>query len=79
MQPKSDWLRAVTGKHPFVNLFLVSSELCQSWYGSDFDVLPDQICAGHAEGKRDACVGDSGGPMVKNFDDEGSDVYYQSK
>ena len=58
---------------------MVSSELCQSWYGSDFEVLPDQICAGHAEGKRDACVGDSGGPMVRHFDVEGSDVYYQSK
>jgi len=56
---------------------MVSSELCQSWYGSDFEVLPDQICAGHAEGKRDACVGDSGGPMVRHFDVEGSDVYYQ--
>ena len=58
---------------------MVSSELCQSWYGSDFEVLPDQICAGHAEGKRDACVGDSGGPMVRHFDVEGSDIYYQSK
>ena len=35
------------------------------------------LCAGHEAGLRDSCVGDSGGALVKNFDVDGDDAYYQ--
>lgn len=45
----------------FVNVPIVRHSICSSWYAEQFVNLTEgMICAGYAEGKRDACQGDSG-------------------
>jgi len=43
---------------------IISSRLCNrsDWYGDDYDPQT-MLCAGYALGKKDACLGDSGGPL----------------
>lgn len=44
-----------------VTVPVISNEACSSSYSS---INPTMICAGLSEGGKDACMGDSGGPMV---------------
>jgi trypsin len=46
-----------------VELELISNSTCNqsSWY--DGEVLQSMLCAGYAAGQKDACYGDSGGPL----------------
>ncbi|XP_030763290.1 serine protease 27 isoform X2 [Sitophilus oryzae] len=40
---------------------------CRAWHKIkqiDVDLHSEMICGGHKEGKRDACLGDSGGPLI---------------
>lgn len=51
-----------------VSVPIVSREVCKEQYGEDA-VTRRMFCAGLEQGGKDACSGDSGGPMV---DDEGT-------
>ena len=54
-----------------VELEVISNTTCNAsnWY--DGEVLPSMLCAGYATGQKDACYGDSGGPL---FVMEGGDT-----
>lgn len=51
----SRWLRKV-------RIPIVSRSQCRATYGSDF--TSQMLCAGYRQGGKDACRGDSGGPLI---------------
>ncbi|XP_052596270.1 mannan-binding lectin serine protease 1 isoform X3 [Peromyscus californicus insignis] len=58
-----------------IEIPIVNSDTCQEAYAPlKKKVTEDMICAGEKEGGKDACAGDSGGPMVTK--DEGADQWY---
>ncbi|XP_076404745.1 mannan-binding lectin serine protease 1 isoform X3 [Peromyscus maniculatus bairdii] len=58
-----------------IEIPIVNSDTCQEAYAPlKKKVTKDMICAGEKEGGKDACAGDSGGPMVTK--DEGADQWY---
>jgi len=46
-----------------VDVPVVSNELCNSPYSYDGEITDNMMCAGYTEGGKDACTGDSGGPL----------------
>ncbi|XP_038200783.1 mannan-binding lectin serine protease 1 isoform X3 [Arvicola amphibius] len=47
-----------------IEIPIVSYDTCQEAYAPLKKVTKDMICAGEKEGGKDACAGDSGGPMM---------------
>ena len=52
-----------------VDLPTIAAKECRARYKGS-KVGPEQICAGHLQGRKDSCQGDSGGPLVA-FDRQG--------
>uniref|UniRef100_A0A2L2YA74 Serine proteinase stubble n=2 Tax=Parasteatoda tepidariorum TaxID=114398 RepID=A0A2L2YA74_PARTP len=50
-----------------VDVPIISNEQCEDWHeekGIEIVISPEMMCAGYEDGKKDACVGDSGGPLI---------------
>lgn len=47
-----------------VSLPIVSNQTCNSYSSYAGDVTENMLCAGYVEGGKDACTGDSGGPLI---------------
>ncbi|XP_014688689.1 brain-specific serine protease 4-like [Equus asinus] len=50
---------------------IIDSEICSRlyWWGAGQGAITeDMLCAGYLEGERDACLGDSGGPLMCQVD-----------
>ncbi|XP_064470248.1 serine protease 30-like [Ornithodoros turicata] len=54
-----------------VEVPIITREECEHWHyirGIRIKIHQEMMCAGYKEGRRDACVGDSGGPMMLNLE-----------
>ncbi|ELU18750.1 hypothetical protein CAPTEDRAFT_147240, partial [Capitella teleta] len=74
----SGWGKTVSGfpnRPHFARVPLLAHSDCQQKY-SHLNITSDMLCAGPEDGTRDACVGDSGGPLICE-DPQGSDRWFQ--
>lgn len=72
---RSSWL-PVPLPHPQtlqkLKVPIIDSDVCSRlyWRGAGQGAITeDMLCAGYLEGERDACLGDSGGPLMCQVDD----------
>ncbi len=53
-----------------VELPIVSKQTCQTAYEDEYEIADSMICAGYAEGGKDTCSNDSGGPLVVSIENK---------
>lgn len=53
-----------------VLLPILRLDRCQTTYGNRFNINQNTLCAGQLSGGRDACSGDSGGPLMYESTDQ---------
>uniref|UniRef100_A0A0A9WMQ3 Serine protease snake n=1 Tax=Lygus hesperus TaxID=30085 RepID=A0A0A9WMQ3_LYGHE len=69
---RTDFADDVSSRLMEVDITLIDNPECRRLYGSNDPTAPrgierlTMLCAGEKEGGKDACIGDSGGPMVIN-------------
>lgn len=54
-------------------LSIVDNKVCRHWFrlaGRDMQIDEKIVCAGYRDGGKDACHGDSGGPLLSKIDDQ---------
>ncbi|KFM77424.1 Plasma kallikrein, partial [Stegodyphus mimosarum] len=54
-----------------VEVPIISNKECEMWHhwkGINVRIFPEMMCAGYEGGRKDACVGDSGGPLIVYLD-----------
>ncbi|RWS17620.1 Plasma kallikrein-like protein, partial [Dinothrombium tinctorium] len=54
-----------------VEVPIIKNKECENWHrsqGIDLHIFPEMMCAGYENGEKDACVGDSGGPLIVYHD-----------
>ena len=58
-----------------VKVSIIDNKLCRHWFrlaGRDMPINEKLICAGYRDGGKDACHGDSGGPLLSKISDQWS-------
>lgn len=56
-------------------LSIIENKVCRHWFqlaGRDMQIDEKIVCAGYRDGGKDACHGDSGGPLLSKIDDQWS-------
>jgi len=54
-------------------LSIIDNKVCRHWFrlaGRDMNIDEKIVCAGYRDGGKDACHGDSGGPLLSKIDDQ---------
>ena len=57
-----------------VELEYVDNETCDKAFGNRYAITAGMLCAGGGDEGRDACVGDSGGPLIRKGNTTGEDT-----
>ena len=57
-----------------VDVPIITNEQCNSDQSYKGDIKEDMLCAGYEEGSKDACAGDSGGPLLIYIDNQWQQV-----
>ena len=58
-----------------VRLSIIENKNCKNWFkmaGQEIAINDEIICAGYKDGGKDACHGDSGGPLLAKISSEWS-------